>query len=861
MQKMQSFRTLSVDKVNIIAALKKEAEMSWEEVSSVFQRPYRFDSMPIKRWRATISLLCCWSLLFEPIVVGVQLEMGVGLCLVEAMTVAALVLDIWVVANTTYYTRGQLITAPRVIRHNYLQSIFLLDLIAALPVAFILLACGKHSTPHEYQNYFLFLRFLRLTKSYRLEGFFNMLSESSLASSSVARMIFCAYGYCVITNAIAFSLLVLFRSHPIDSHDTLGPTAADPYQSEDGLAGIVHNAVQDLTGNGHRRRGGGGGGSAAAAAHGAGAVHHEEFRVPGEDDQIGRYIACLYLACKTLGLAMELSLSHCGLYEAYALTVYERAFLLALVFVMLFVYGAFYGTIGDIVINAVKERTEFRYRQHLCNSVLQRHRLPAAIQRKCDYYFAYIAMRKVGFRSLDKLLRGLPRACRNEVNISYFLDMISKVCHALGLSPLLAIVSAEEPASQVPMFAHTDPSFVISLVQRLHSIVYLPDDVILKAGDVGETMYFICEGAVAVVGVNESTLAEFIWRVLDPGQYFGEIALVMQNCVRTATVRAMRICELAELSKKDFDVLMDIYPLQFQQIKIIMEDRLRAYAERNKPSDKKQDGPGRVTSHHRRAGAIQAEQDSSVAAKQPPGKRRSLIDMAANQTCTAMHALTIPAAAEAPAAGEVPISIEIADQALSGGGDVPPDVRTDSAAAVPAPEPSADPTATLSQLGDPMLSLPSSTWEPRTPHTPFATDPQSPENVGAAPLETAAATSARRRSIAERRGSKIVDTDPLVTPTSEPATPGPQTFMTEAQTDLIRKREEALYTPDALERRRSRSHSISVAPQEFGLGPPRAQSRADVAQSRADVAQSRADVAQSRANVGPPRCPSLRRNC
>jgi hypothetical protein len=257
--------------------------------------------------------------------------------------------------------------------------------------------------------------------------------------------------------------------------------------------------------------------------------------------------------------------------------------------------------------------------------------------------------------------------------------------------------------------------------------------------------------------------------------------------------------------------------------------------------------------------------------------------MAANQTCTALHALTIPAAAEAPAAGEVAISIEIADQALSGGGDVPPDVRTDSAAAVPAPEPSADPTATLSQLGDPMLSLPSSTWEPRTPHTPVATDPQSPENVGAAPLETAAATSARRRSIAERRGSTICDADPLVTPTpSEPATPGPETFMTEAQTDRIRKMEEALYTPQALERRRSRANSISVAPQEFGLGPPRAQSRADVAQSRADVAQSRADVAQSRADVAQSqadvaqsradvaqsradvaqsRCPSLRRNC
>jgi hypothetical protein len=432
---METFRTLSDKRVNIVAVLKKEAESSWEDVSNVFQRPYKFDSAPIQQWRAAISLLCCWSLLFEPIVVGLQLEMDIALCVIEAITVAALIMDIWVVANTTYYTRGQLITDPQVIRQTYLRSIFALDLLAAIPIALILLACGQH-TAKERQNYLLFLRFLRLSKSYRIEGIFNILTESSILSSSVARMIFCAYGYCVITNAIAFALLVLFRAHSVSAH-TLAPAV----HQEGGLASLVHEAVLDVLGHGDGgaapRR------AATASAHGSGAaVHHEEFVIPPENDPVGRYVACLYLACKTLGLALELSLSHAGLYEAYPLTVAERAFLLALVFVMLFVYGVFYGTIGDIVINFVKERTEFRYRQHLCNSVLQRHRLPAAIQRKCDYYFAYIAMRKVGFRSLDKLLRGLPRACRNEVNISYFLDMISKVCRACFL------VRSVRPASK-----------------------------------------------------------------------------------------------------------------------------------------------------------------------------------------------------------------------------------------------------------------------------------------------------------------------------------------------------------------------------------------------------------------------------
>jgi hypothetical protein len=233
--------------------------------------------------------------------------------------------------------------------------------------------------------------------------------------------------------------------------------------------------------------------------------------------------------------------------------------------------------------------------------------------------------------------------------------------------------------------------------------------------------------------------------VLDPGQYFGEIALVMQNCIRTATVRAMKVCELAELSKKDFDVLMDIYPMQFEQIKIIMEDRLRAYAQR------KADDAEKPLAKQRRAGAVEAQPNSPAAANEPPGKRRSLL-MAAD----ASFALRIPAAD-----GESTVTT---DQALPAGGGVQPHVLTNTAAPLP-------------------------------------------EDADVAPL----GPSVRHRTIAERRGSNVANA-PLLEALWEPESPGPYTKM-----ERIKQVAEA----EVLQRRHSRAKSISVAPEEFGLGPLR----------------------------------------
>ena len=93
--------------------------------------------------------------------------------------------------------------------------------------------------------------------------------------------------------------------------------------------------------------------------------------------------------------------------------------------------------------------------------------------------------------------------------------------------------------TQVPMFENAAPSFLVSLVQRLHATLYLPGDTICEAGALGEEMFFICEGRVAVIGITEHTHTEFVAHEMGPGDYFGEIALVIDDPLHSLYIGSM----------------------------------------------------------------------------------------------------------------------------------------------------------------------------------------------------------------------------------------------------------------------------------------------------------------------------------
>jgi len=81
---------------------------------------------------------------------------------------------------------------------------------------------------------------------------------------------------------------------------------------------------------------------------------------------------------------------------------------------------------------------------------------------------------------------------------------------------------------------------------------------IVRQGKPGRRFYIVQTGTVEVVhkaGQNEEVLA-----ILGPGKYFGELAL-LQDSVRTATVRALEDTAVLSIAREDFTVLVGHLPV------------------------------------------------------------------------------------------------------------------------------------------------------------------------------------------------------------------------------------------------------------------------------------------------------------
>jgi glucose-6-phosphate 1-dehydrogenase len=99
---------------------------------------------------------------------------------------------------------------------------------------------------------------------------------------------------------------------------------------------------------------------------------------------------------------------------------------------------------------------------------------------------------------------------------------------------------------QVPLFRECDAIFLHNLAMMLKPVVYAAGEYVIRKGDMGREMYFICRGRVEVLDG-----AGHLLKTLDEGQFFGETSLVLDK-PRTASIRAAGACNLFVLDKADF---------------------------------------------------------------------------------------------------------------------------------------------------------------------------------------------------------------------------------------------------------------------------------------------------------------------
>ncbi|HTH17479.1 MAG TPA: cyclic nucleotide-gated ion channel [Magnetospirillum sp.] len=114
-------------------------------------------------------------------------------------------------------------------------------------------------------------------------------------------------------------------------------------------------------------------------------------------------------------------------------------------------------------------------------------------------------------------------------------------------------VSTWHLVAKVPFFTRLQANQIAEIASLLKVYRALRSEVLMREGDLGETMYFIVSGQVEVKSHSGATF------VLKAGDFFGEIALI-ERCPRTATVRAMSRCQLLILDAHDFYRFTSAYP-------------------------------------------------------------------------------------------------------------------------------------------------------------------------------------------------------------------------------------------------------------------------------------------------------------
>jgi CRP-like cAMP-binding protein len=115
---------------------------------------------------------------------------------------------------------------------------------------------------------------------------------------------------------------------------------------------------------------------------------------------------------------------------------------------------------------------------------------------------------------------------------------------------------------------------------------YPVDEIVIREGESGETMYLVIKGEVSVIkGMGEEGGREFELARIGAGDYFGEMAL-FEDTVRAASIRTAEASRFLVLHKQEFTEIVREYPQIALHICKALSGRLRELHEKIKAYDK-----------------------------------------------------------------------------------------------------------------------------------------------------------------------------------------------------------------------------------------------------------------------------------
>ena len=128
---------------------------------------------------------------------------------------------------------------------------------------------------------------------------------------------------------------------------------------------------------------------------------------------------------------------------------------------------------------------------------------------------------------------------------------------------------------KIPLFQDVPSSELFQVVRELPVETYAPGAYIFREGDTGEKLYVVMDGSLEVLLGAESS-DELLLRTCGPGEYIGEMSLILPDGRRTATVRAKEQTRAWVMSRSKFQEIIQRWPKMAYSMVRILSQRLDA---------------------------------------------------------------------------------------------------------------------------------------------------------------------------------------------------------------------------------------------------------------------------------------------
>ncbi len=131
----------------------------------------------------------------------------------------------------------------------------------------------------------------------------------------------------------------------------------------------------------------------------------------------------------------------------------------------------------------------------------------------------------------------------------------------IGDDDIVVIEEAEPVVKElptIPLFSELPKNAFIALLERMEMRNAVPDEFIIRQGDVDDSMFIVSSGRVKVTKTGDQG-KEIVLAHLTDGAFFGEMALLSES-PRTASVIAEEETLLFQVSRETLASVVDSYP-------------------------------------------------------------------------------------------------------------------------------------------------------------------------------------------------------------------------------------------------------------------------------------------------------------